>query len=492
LLRSRNFWIVFAMLAAATFFHYFTPQTSLEPFVSLPLSRHAAGRIIFLLPVTAAAFAFGQVGGIITLVVSIVIMLPRALFLSLNPADAIFEVMGIAVVGYIITWIIAAQDREKRLRQRAVEELETLNSISAILCQSTDLNVILDQVLERLFEIVGSHEPRGAILLLDPWAQELNLRVQRGMPPAFEKRAVAVPLEECLCGTAAELGEVHVVTNPLADPRHTRCTESEPHIHVCIPLHSRQRLLGTIDLHLNDTHPVDALDLQLLASIGRQVGAAAENARLCENLRFYLRQITQAQESERQRIARDLHDVTAQGLVDLSRRLDAFSAAPSVEKMDSLQRRIDIQLRDIRRFCRDLRPSVLDDLGLLPALRGLIADLGDNGLKADLQATGQPRRLPSDAELALYRVAQEALNNVRRHANATDVKVSLDFETDQVRLTIKDNGAGFELPGRTSDLSAMGRYGLVGIEERAHLLKGKYSVQSKPGGGTQVTVELPV
>ena len=495
LVRSRRFWIVVAMLVGCAFFHYFTPQARLVPFFSLPLTRRAVDRIIFLLPVTAAAYAFGHTGGLITLGVSILVMLPRAL-LSSSSADATFETLGIAVVGYIIIWMIEAQEKEKKLRHKAAEDLQVLNTVSATLCQSLELDDMLEKVLEKLLEIVDTLEPRGAILLLDPWGQNLNVRVHKGLQPGFEEQAKSVPLGECLCGRAAESGEVLIVTNALNDPRHTRCLEPSPHSHACIPLWSRDRLLGVVDLYLKEGHPIDVLDRQLFASIGRQIGGAVENARLCENLRFYVGQITRAQEDERQRIARELHDDTAQGLVDLSRRLDALAAADEPaeatgDRLDDLHQRIDTLLQDLRRFGRDLRPSVLDDFGLLPALDGLLPDLRDQGIEPLLQTKGESRRLSEDAELALYRIVQEALNNVKRHAGASRVTITVEFEEKRVKASIEDDGRGFERPARVSDLVVMGRYGIVGIQERAHLLRGHLSVQSELGKGTTVAVDVP-
>ena len=492
--KSRRFWIVLAMLAGCAIFHYLTPQDRLVPLLSLPLTRRAVDRIIFLLPVTAAAYAFGQAGGLLTLGLSIFIMLPRAL-VSSNSADAIFETLGIAVVGYIIVWMIEAQEREKRLRQKAADDLRVLNTVSATLCQSLELDQMLEQVLDKLLEIIDPLEPKGAILLLDPWGQNLNVRVYKGLKPGFEERAKSVPLGECLCGRAAEAGEVLIVTDALNDARHTRCLEPAPHSHACIPLWSRDRLLGVIDLYIKEGHPLDALDRQLFASIGRQIGGSVENARLCENLRFYVGQITRAQEDERQRIARELHDDTAQGLVDLTRRLDTMTgdepAEVTVERLDDLHQRIDTLLQDLRRFSRDLRPSVLDDFGLLPALEGLLPDLRDQGIEPVLKRKGESRRLSADAELALYRTVQEALNNIKRHAGATQVTINVEFDEKWVRISISDNGRGFEQPARVTDLVVMGRYGIVGIQERAHLLRGHLSVQSELGKGTTVTVDVP-
>jgi signal transduction histidine kinase len=216
-------------------------------------------------------------------------------------------------------------------------------------------------------------------------------------------------------------------------------------------------------------------------------------------LRFYVRQITKAEEDERKRIARELHDDTAQALIDLSRRLDNLATSREqlsetvVRRLEGFQELIDSILRGIRRFSRDLRPSVLDDLGLLPALEWLTANLMDEeGIKTELKVHGDRRRLPPEAELALFRIVQEALSNVRRHSQASRVVTVVEFGEGGVRITVDDNGQGFELPGRTGDLATTGRLGLIGMHERARLLDGTLTVRSEPGGGTIVTVDVPV
>jgi signal transduction histidine kinase len=485
------------MLIICGFFHYFAPQMPLLRESSFPMTRQAVVRIIFLLPVAAAAFAFGKTGGLITLALATLIMLPRIIFISDQLLDALFETLGVAVVGYILVWMIDIQEREKRLRQRAVEELETVNAIALTLTQSQDLDALLDQALSKVLEVTGLPSPRGAILLLDPWQHTLNIRAQQGLCPEFAERARGVRLEECLCGLTAESGEVLVVRDALNHPRHTRCVEREPHTHVCVPLRSKDRMLGIMDFYLPASHPIDAVDIEMFGAIGRQVGVAVENARLCENLRFYVRQITEAQEDERKRIARELHDDTAQRLIALSRHLDALAdseeglSAAGIERLENLQQRIEDALQGVRRYSRDLRPSVLDDLGLLPALEGLLANIERSGITAELNVSANKRRLSPDVELALFRIVQEALNNVKRHAEASNVVIDVDFSDSKVRVAVHDDGHGFDLLPSTSDFAMAGKFGLLGIEERVLLLHGHFQVQSDKGEGTTVSVDVP-
>ncbi|MBA7626495.1 hypothetical protein ES703_33946 [subsurface metagenome] len=217
-----------------------------------------------------------------------------------------------------------------------------------------------------------------------------------------------------------------------------------------------------------------------------------------ENLRHHLQEITRAQEEERKRIARELHDDTAQVLGSLSRQLDNFvrkkhSLAPNeVLFLKDLQAQLNRGMQSVHRFVQDLRPSLLDDLGLIPALRSLMKDLQEyDGIGASLKVIGGEGRFLPEFESLLFRIVQEALNNIRRHAQASEAKVVIDFAGDKVKVTISDNGQGFELGGGVDNLPRSGKLGLAGMRERARLLGGTLEVKSTPGKGTTLIVEVP-
>jgi two-component system, NarL family, sensor histidine kinase UhpB len=216
-------------------------------------------------------------------------------------------------------------------------------------------------------------------------------------------------------------------------------------------------------------------------------------------LQSYVRLVTRAVEEERKRLARDLHDDTAQSLVVLTHRLDSLREELPVssevldDRLEELQLLSDQILDSIRRFSRDLRPAVLDDLGLLPAIEWLLNDFNQyNSILTELIIGGQPRRLSPDAEVGLFRTAQEALNNVSKHAQATKALVQLSFGEGSIRLTITDNGKGFVLTEASGpDWISAHHMGLMGMRERAELLGGTLQINSKQGTGTVVVVDLP-
>jgi signal transduction histidine kinase len=149
-------------------------------------------------------------------------------------------------------------------------------------------------------------------------------------------------------------------------------------------------------------------------------------------------------------------------------------------------------MSDLRRFTRALRPIYLEDLGLVAALEMLTREVGQaDNLRVEFHRTGSERRLSSEAELALYRMAQEALSNVTRHAQAVQASLSIAFKPDAVIMTISDNGRGFQVPASPAALAPSGHFGLLGLHERAELIGARLAIQSAPGRGTQVIVNMP-
>jgi len=218
-----------------------------------------------------------------------------------------------------------------------------------------------------------------------------------------------------------------------------------------------------------------------------------EAKRTQDNLRFYVQQVSQAQEAERKRIARELHDVTAQALVAVSRNLEGLASGNSQVSIKDIREQVRDILQEVRRFGQQLRPSILDDLGLLPAVKWLVSELTENyGIATDIEVLGEACQLLPEAELMLFRIVQEALTNVRRHSGADKVCVRVEFADHGTKIMVSDNGKGFEMPTRVGDLARTGKLGLAGMQERAQLLGGTLVIDSKPGKGTTLTVEVPL
>ena len=240
-------------------------------------------------------------------------------------------------------------------------------------------------------------------------------------------------------------------------------------------------------------------ELQRLATAFNRMIEQIERYRA--GLRRYVAAITYSQEEERRRVARELHDDTIQSLVAISRRLELIQVSLSERTPPDL-RRAQQQLTDlqdllqgtiegVRRFSRELRPTLLEDLGLIPALRQLMKEMTSEGVEVVLRAEGDSQDMDPDVELALYRIAQEAMNNVRRHARAHHVELRLDRKSDLIHFVVEDDGQGFEVVGSLNELAQRGSFGLMGIQERVELLGGQIAIESQVGHGTRIEVWLP-
>jgi signal transduction histidine kinase len=227
--------------------------------------------------------------------------------------------------------------------------------------------------------------------------------------------------------------------------------------------------------------------LELLAqSDGRQ-----------KQLRQLSRQILSAQEEERREISRELHDVIAQTLTGINVRLAALSkeAATSTTGLDRniarTQRLVEKSVDIVHRFARELRPAVLDDLGLIPALHSFMKNFTTRtGIRTYLTAFADVEQMKTARCTVLFRVAQEALTNVARHAKASRVDLSLQKLPDRICMKISDNGQSFPVE-RTLRANNGKRLGLLGMRERLEMVGGKLSVESAPGKGTTITAQIP-
>jgi len=213
----------------------------------------------------------------------------------------------------------------------------------------------------------------------------------------------------------------------------------------------------------------------------------------------YVGAVTQGQEEERLRLGHELHDDTVQSLVVLSQELeraqrDLPSAAEGLfERLAELRELTNSIMDDLRRYISDLRPVYLEDLGLIPALEKLVDDLAvSQDIDAEFKVAGTSHRLAADVELAIFRIVQEALKNVEQHARASRIEVKLEFDSDGITVFMQDDGVGFVAPETPSELTERGHFGVMGMQERAMLLGGRFSIGSEPGHGTRIVFHLPI
>jgi two-component system sensor histidine kinase UhpB len=237
---------------------------------------------------------------------------------------------------------------------------------------------------------------------------------------------------------------------------------------------------------------IDQLE-QAFAQTARQIAAYRAG------LRRYVGALTNAREEEQRRVARELHDETTQSLLAILRRIELYRAAeagPAQQaRLAELQALVANTLNGVRQISRDLRPLALEDLGLMPALRALAqawSEADPAALPVQFTLAGHDVPLDPQQEMAVYRITQEALANVRKHARATRVEIHLSFDGERVCLDVQDNGTGFEPPPALAELAQRGHFGLMGMQERAWAAGGVLVLQTKPGHGTRLRATLPI
>jgi len=476
---SSHFWLVVAMFALGVVLHYpqqilGTDSPSLLAF--LGLTRHAMERVFLLLPVAYVGFIFGLKAGLAGLAVALGIMLPRAIFISTSPPDALFETAGIIVIGGIVNMWFHWHRRDIARRKRAEGMLAKIidgSSIPAFVLNKQHIVTHWNTALESLSavkneDIIGTDgqwrafypekRPVMADLIVDGATASKVAAHYRGKYKKSSLIDGAYEAEDWFPALGKNGRWLHFTASPIKD--------------------GSGEVIGAVET-LEDV---------------------TERKSAEESLRNHLQEVTRAQEEERRRIARELHDETAQDLVVLSRKLDSFVvsaikslSAEDISYVEGLRQQTEKILDGIHRFSQDLRPSVLDDLGLVPALEWLASDMTEHlGIAVEMKVLGKVRRLPPEIELVIFRIAQEALRNVWKHSGASRAWVTLEFGDGKAVLTVKDEGNGFELPERIDNLTVAGKLGLAGMQERAQIIRGSLRLQSKPGKGTTVTLEFPV
>jgi signal transduction histidine kinase len=378
-------------------------------------------------------------------------------------------------------------DLEQKVADRT-KELATINAVSSVVSRSLDVDEILQSALEHTSRALRVEA--GGIYLLDEQNQALTIAAHRGLSPDFVAGIDGLKVGEGFSGRVVQTGQPLVVRDVLSDPRLPRMEVKElgPFSLASIPLSSKGRVLGTMFLAAPGGREFTEQDIQLLCSIGLQVGVAIENGLL------YRRAQQLAVLEERNRLARDLHDSVTQAVYGVTlyaeaatRLLSAGQTEMASEHLRELRATAQQALREMRSLIYELRPPVLEKEGLVAALQArLEAVEGRAGVKTDLRLEGNID-LSRGMEEELYRIAQEALNNALKHARAQNIGLLLRRDETHLVLEIVDDGMGFEGAGDDRH----GGLGLPGMRERAHRLGGSLTVLSSPGQGTTVRVEVP-
>ncbi len=383
-------------------------------------------------------------------------------------------------------------------------ELEMLYKLSDMANQSYSQQQVSEYGLKMTLEntnasagtilIVSDHEP-VAVAAHSNLSEAFLDTITSYLPEFIDKNKSLLNLEDAIAIT--NLQESNDVSRKLK----TACQEFDYRTVVMMPIRVKQKMLGTLVMFYSEDTTLMPQQRQLIGSICNQLGIALQNSQLWEELRYkeqlraqLLNKIVSAQEEERRRISRELHDETGQALTSLLIQLKILEKSDNLKDVkihvEDMRQRTAQTLQEIRRLAADLRPAALDDLGLISALEGYIYEFSR---KTSISVDFKPHnvediQLSHEVEILLYRVIQESLTNAARHANANRVDVDFTHDNGHIIIMVCDDGKGFN-PSEV--LNAENRsLGILGMRERIELLGGQFKLTSTPGKGTQIRVEL--
>jgi PAS domain S-box-containing protein len=451
-IRARDFWMVQALVFLIAAVHTFVEVVVR---VAFPPPLYLIPTSLFFIPVIYAAVRFGARGAVTTALWSIAVTMPNILLLH-EGVERLGILWQFGVLLLIAAFVGVRVDRERRARA----EVETRER--ALEASQLRYRALFDSAADAVLVLDGE----GRIEAANAAAAWLGRR---------DTSPVGQSVKDLLGPEIAAL-----VTSGTMPDHALRFAADGP---------ERDRWLEL----LASGQVVDDAGRRRVQVILHDVTAQEERR---QDLERFARRTVTAREAERRRIGRELHDGPLQSLVLVGRAIDAIADAPdppaSAVAVEEAREVVDATAGELRRLSRALRPSILDDLGLVPAIRSEATALARRtAIEVRTAVAGRPRPASPDTELMLLRVAQEALHNVERHADATRVGVRVSFGVREVRLIIRDDGQGpGTLPSAASLLGA-GKLGVVGMEERARLAGGEFCLRPRRVGGTAVLVRVP-
>jgi signal transduction histidine kinase len=390
------------------------------------------------------------------------------------------------------------------------DELIALSRVSAAISGLWDLEAILKVSINSVLEIM--HGVIGGVMLLDERTNSLSYFVYQGLSDKYAEE-MRFKLGEGVAGKVAQNGRAILLEDISLEPSaaHPDLIKTEGlKAFISVPLRSKDNVLGVLNVASTMARRFTKDDMYLLGSIGDQLGIAIEQAKLYKRLddarkryQTLLRQMITIQEEERKRIARELHDETSQQLTALALNLQALTEMMEIKDFKDTEikamlkkiHNIAVQASaEVVRLIRELRPTLLDTLGLPAAIRNLAEmHLASRNIHVTTEFKGmEKRRLSHDAELTLFRVAQESISNIVRHSEAKKAMIRLECNSNECILSIEDDGKGFNVSEITR-IEKDGRgAGLFGVRERVAAVGGEAYIESQPGKGVRATAKVPV
>jgi signal transduction histidine kinase len=373
---------------------------------------------------------------------------------------------------------------------RWLHQLESLNEIADALVSELELEPLLALIAGRMRELVDA---RLVLIALPEGAESLRVAAAEG-EGTYGIVGMRLDLARSKAGRVLERGHSERVDSVLEDPEIDQQAARRLGVHsaLYVPLVAQGRALGVVIVH-DKAGPTPAFtddDVRLVEALGARASTAVSLSQRVS--RDVLGRVVAAQEHERRRLARELHDETGQALTSILLGLkpleQAVSGEDALAAIASVRELVVSTLQDVRRLAVELRPSALDDFGLVPAIERLVETFRDQTeLRVDLETNLAAERLPAEAETTIYRIVQEALTNIVKHAEAAHVSVLLTTRDGLVAAVIEDDGRGFD-PEAVEEAGL----GLVGMRERLALVGGRLRIESAGGAGTSLVAEVPL
>ncbi len=380
-----------------------------------------------------------------------------------------------------------------------IADLNAIIAVSTAVSESLDLPTVLNCAIDKALEVTGMDA--GGISLLVNGGKELELRVNRNTSKEFFNQYRRVRIGERMSGKVAARGEPLWIEDASVDPAYSKPIFKKEGFKfvIGIPLKAKDKVLGVLTLTSRRKMRFSEDQLGPLLAIGNQIGIAIENSSLHERVKRQTERLEALQEEERKRISRELHDEAGQGLEAMKIELgllrnslpkDYTKAHNIIGIMEELTDRI---LQEIRRLTHDLRPAILDDLGLLPALRCYTKDFSRRyGISVGFTSGRKNVNVSQEVKTMLYRTVQEGLRNVAKHSGAKKAAVRISVKDEKLSLFVEDHGKGFDVERVLRMNQRTQGLGLLGIIERVSALKGTFSLTSQPGRGTRLAVSMPI
>jgi signal transduction histidine kinase len=393
--------------------------------------------------------------------------------------------------------------------EKYYRDLVALSRVSAAISGLHELDAILRIGLDNVLNIMNGTV--GGIMLLDEPNQTLSYRVYHGLSDKYAGE-MRLKLGEGIAGKVAQSGRAVLLEDISSEPDAARIdliSSEGLRAFLSVPLRAKDNVLGVMNVASYVPHRFTKEDVHLLHSIGDQLGIAIEQAILTERLRKarerlrkLARQNLVAEEEERRRIARELHDETSQSLSGIALQLEALieMSAKSgnqdaqfiagLKKVQSLTVQVH---KEVSRVISNLHPTVLDTLGLVAAVRQHAKNsLQPLDINVTVEVKGAEMRFPPDVEAALFRVIQGAIGNIVKHSKAKNASIVLVYQPHEFSLSVRDDGQGFDV-SKLTDVEESGRgRGLFSMRERIGFLGGTSGVESRIGAGTTVWAKIPI